>query len=198
MCTLAGHHQKKPFFFINNEIVYLWRKLIEISLLGPFPPLLSLFLIQPGHKQTFFFFFSSSFLATLITMLADHFHHTSLLSLQFPMDPFFTMLHDDCPHNAPWLCYHNAPGPVSSQHSIPLVITVHKETFHYNAPWHLSSQCSMAFIVTIFPGTFHHDVQWKLSSNCSMTIVITIVHTLVNTRLHNPCHHNTPWLLSSQ
>ena len=31
-------------------------------------------------------------------------------------------------------CYHNAPGPVSSQYSIPLVITVHNETSHYNAP----------------------------------------------------------------
>ena len=79
--------------------------------------------------------FSSQFsMNTLITMLADHFHHISLLSLQFPMTPFFTMLHDACHHNAPWLCYHNAPGPVSSQYSIPLVITVHNEKIHYNTP----------------------------------------------------------------
>ena len=26
-----------------------------------------------------------------------------------------------------------------------------------------------------------------------MTFVITIVHILVNTMLHNPCHHNCPW-----
>ena len=42
-------------------------------------------------------------MTTLITMLADHFPHISLLSLQFPIAPFFTMLHDACHHNAPWL-----------------------------------------------------------------------------------------------
>lgn len=56
MSTLAGHHQKKPLF-IKSGIVYLWRKLIEIPFLGPFPSLLSWFLIQPRHEQTFFFSF---------------------------------------------------------------------------------------------------------------------------------------------
>ena len=79
--------------------------------------------------------FSSQFSkTTLITLLADHFHPISLLSSQFPIVPFLkcslmpviTMLHG--------FCYQNAPGPVSSQYSIPHVITVHNETFHYNAP----------------------------------------------------------------
>lgn len=40
MCTLAGNHKKKPLF-INSGIVYLWRKLTGISLLGPFSPCFS-------------------------------------------------------------------------------------------------------------------------------------------------------------
>lgn len=59
MFTLAGHHQKKPFL-IKSGIVYLWRKLIEISVLGPFPSLLA---SHPAKTQTDFFF-SFQFLVT--------------------------------------------------------------------------------------------------------------------------------------
>ena len=119
----------------------------------------------------------------------DHFHHISLLSLQFPMShssqcsmmPVITMLNG--------FCYHNAPGPVSSQYSIPLFITVHNERFitmlyntcHHNAPEFLSSPCSMT-----------------VSSQCSMALVITMLQNSCHHNIPSPCHHNAPWPLSAQ
>ena len=79
-------------------------------------------------------------MTTLITLLADHFHHISLLSLQFPMTPFFTMLHDSCHHNAQWLPNALSLRPKqessmsSTKHSMYWLLPTYTDSFHILPP----------------------------------------------------------------
>ena len=119
-------------------------------------------------------------MTTLITLLADHFHHISLLSLQFPMSPFFTMLHDACHHNAPWL--------LLSQCSRTLVITVLHDLCHHKALCRFSSQFSKTTLITMLADHFHSisllSLQFPIAPFFKM--------------LHDACQHNAPWILLSE
>ena len=95
--------------------------------------------------------------------------------------PCLTMLHNSFHHNTPWLCKHNAPGPLSPQCLITAVTTM----LH-------------ALIITMLQNSYHHNAPCPLSSQCSRILVITMFHYCVITMLHGHCHHNAPEFLSSK